>query len=355
MKKTNVYLNQSIVNYLNQLVDSSNAEDKFTLESVKKLLNVANTTDSPSLQSIFDKGIEVLYPNGLEPLNTTVSDGIPENLKGNSKFIAFLDNVTKKGFFGELSKDSEEYKERLLKVVAKFEAKFKPELDIETKALEFKTKGNDFLKSGDMLKAVDMYSEAIKLSPTGKSTHIFYCNRAAAYQHLGENEKAVEDCSMALALESSYVKAHSRLAKIYQNLGRDEDAKNSAQTALSLEPTNSGATEVLKALGGMTQKEAPTSPFGNMGAGGMPNLGGMDFGAMMNNPMVKQMAEQMAKNPDMMSNMASMMGGLGGSGGGGMPDFGAMMKQMGQDPNMMDSLGGLMGKKKDDDEPSSTT
>tara|TARA_Y200000002_G_C22105438_1_gene424475 strand:+ start:90 stop:338 length:249 start_codon:yes stop_codon:yes gene_type:complete len=45
-------------------------------------------------------------------------------------------------------------------------------------ALEWKSQGNAALKSKDFEKAVECYSEAIKLEP---SNHTFYSNRSAAY------------------------------------------------------------------------------------------------------------------------------------------------------------------------------
>ena len=80
---------------------------------------------------------------------------------------------------------------------------------------------------------------------------------------------------------------------------------------------------------------------GGGGAGGMPNLS-----EMMNNPMMRQMAQNLMSNPDMLNNlmsnprvrqMADQLGGRGGGGeggggGGGMPDIASLM----QDPSMME-------------------
>jgi small glutamine-rich tetratricopeptide repeat-containing protein alpha len=71
----------------------------------------------------------------------------------------------------------------------------------------------------------------------------------------------------------------------------------------------------------------------------MPDLAGL-----MQNPMMRQMAQNLMSNPDMMSNlmsnpqlanMASQFagrGGGGGGGGGGMPDLASLMN----DPNIAD-------------------
>jgi hypothetical protein len=56
--------------------------------------------------------------------------------------------------------------------------------------------------------------------------------------------------------------------------------------------------------------------------------GGMD--ALMKNPAMMQMAQQMMQNPAMMQQAMSMLGGAGGAGGaGGMPDLGALAGMLG--------------------------
>lgn len=58
--------------------------------------------------------------------------------------------------------------------------------------------------------------------------------------------------------------------------------------------------------------------------GGMGGQGGQgpDLGALLNNPMMQQMAQNMMQDPNMMQNMMNMMGGMGAGGMGGMPDAG---------------------------------
>ena len=76
---------------------------------------------------------------------------------------------------------------------------------------------------------------------------------------------------------------------------------------------------------------------GGGGGGGMP-----DLSQMMNNPMVRQMAQQVMQNPDMLNSMMSdprvaqmaerFGGGRGGGQGGGMPDLSSLMN----DPSIAD-------------------
>ncbi len=41
--------------------------------------------------------------------------------------------------------------------------------------------GNKAISSKDYLKAVDLYSQAIEACPDGRNSHIYFCNRAAAF------------------------------------------------------------------------------------------------------------------------------------------------------------------------------
>jgi import receptor subunit TOM70 len=45
-----------------------------------------------------------------------------------------------------------------------------------------------------------------------KADPIFYSNRAACYANLGFNDRVIEDCNEALALDPIYVKALNRRA-----------------------------------------------------------------------------------------------------------------------------------------------
>lgn len=65
-----------------------------------------------------------------------------------------------------------------------------------------------------------MYGKAILCKPDP----IFYSNRAACYNALGNWEKVVEDTSAAIALDSEYVKALNRRANAYEHLEKYSEA-----------------------------------------------------------------------------------------------------------------------------------
>lgn len=71
--------------------------------------------------------------------------------------------------------------------------------------------GNDRLANKKFQEAIVSYSKAIDLN---KSNAIYYSNRAAAYSHIGQHHKAIEDCKQAITIDPLYVKAYSRLGYV---------------------------------------------------------------------------------------------------------------------------------------------
>ncbi|XP_020275832.1 uncharacterized protein LOC109850267 [Asparagus officinalis] len=66
-------------------------------------------------------------------------------------------------------------------------------------------------------KAVEYYSSALACNAESRPfTAVCFCNRAAAYQALGQIADAIADCSLAIALDPSYPKAISRRATLHE-------------------------------------------------------------------------------------------------------------------------------------------
>ena len=83
-----------------------------------------------------------------------------------------------------------------------------------------KDAGNKAYGSKEYKQAIELYAKAIICKPDP----IFYSNRAACYNALGDWEKVVEDTTAALSLNNEYVKALNRRANAYEHLGRNGDA-----------------------------------------------------------------------------------------------------------------------------------
>jgi small glutamine-rich tetratricopeptide repeat-containing protein alpha len=189
----------------------------------------------------------------VESLGAQTCDQGQQDMASNSKFKAFLTTVTDRGYFKGCEPGSIEYIKREAKVIAKFRAKYSPADpttkgaaaaptsagDSEAKAKaaeEKKAAGNTAIGAKNYEEAVGLYSEAISLCPRGPNSHIYYCNRAAAYCHQNNYQLAASDCEAALALNPSYVKAYSRLGLARFFLGQYEAAVNAYQRANDLEP-----------------------------------------------------------------------------------------------------------------------
>lgn len=108
-----------------------------------------------------------------------------------------------------------------------------------------KEKGNAAYKGKQWNKAINYYSEAIKLN--GKNA-TYYSNRAAAYLQLGCFQKAEEDCNMAISLDKKNVKAYLRRGTARESLLFYKDAAQDFKHALVLEPQNKVARHAEKRL-----------------------------------------------------------------------------------------------------------
>ncbi|KAI9649448.1 TOM (translocase of outer membrane) complex component [Ciborinia camelliae] len=87
-------------------------------------------------------------------------------------------------------------------------------------AAKLKAAGNTAYGAKDYPRAIDLYGKAILCKPDP----IFYSNRAACYNALGEFEKVIEDTTAAINLDSEYVKALNRRANAYEHTEKYSEA-----------------------------------------------------------------------------------------------------------------------------------
>eukprot|EP00252_Welwitschia_mirabilis_P000757 TRINITY_DN1071_c0_g1_i1.p1 TRINITY_DN1071_c0_g1~~TRINITY_DN1071_c0_g1_i1.p1 ORF type:complete len:590 (+),score=124.05 TRINITY_DN1071_c0_g1_i1:345-2114(+) len=102
-----------------------------------------------------------------------------------------------------------------------------------------KEKGNSAYKEKQWQKAINFYTEAIKLN--GKNA-TYYSNRAAAYLELRSFSQAEADSSAAINLDKKNVKAYLRRGTAREMLGYYKEALEDFNHALVLEPTNTQAS-----------------------------------------------------------------------------------------------------------------
>ena len=87
-------------------------------------------------------------------------------------------------------------------------------------AAKLKAAGNTAYGSKDYNKAIELYGKAILCKPDP----IFYSNRAACYNALGQWEKVIEDTTAAINLDNEYVKALNRRANAYEHMEKYSEA-----------------------------------------------------------------------------------------------------------------------------------
>mmetsp|Transcript_16101 Transcript_16101/g.26295 ORF Transcript_16101/g.26295 Transcript_16101/m.26295 type:complete len:263 (+) Transcript_16101:175-963(+) len=93
-----------------------------------------------------------------------------------------------------------------------------------------KEAGNTAFQAGEYDKAIEAYSEAIKLNDLN---HVYYANRAAAYLAKEMFEDARSDCLKCISLDKTFVKAYLRLATAQRGLKDNEAALKTIREGMS--------------------------------------------------------------------------------------------------------------------------
>eukprot|EP01147_Barroeca_monosierra_P010596 gene10596-2719_t len=96
-----------------------------------------------------------------------------------------------------------------------------------------KEEANAFYKQREYRKAVELYTEAIRLD---SHCGTYLNNRAAANIQLHRFQDALNDVQTALSLEPNNTKFHLRASRCYQALGRLSDARRHLQQAQQFDP-----------------------------------------------------------------------------------------------------------------------
>ena len=107
-----------------------------------------------------------------------------------------------------------------------------PKSSLKDKAEELKKTGNEFFNNGYFVKAVELYSEAIKLDSTN---HVYFSNRAQAYRMMKLYQEAKADYSRAIEIEPNDVLNHYRKAKTLAVLHETQEAKEALAKAKELD------------------------------------------------------------------------------------------------------------------------
>ncbi|KAI5897599.1 TPR-like protein [Schizophyllum commune H4-8] len=179
----------------------------------------------------------------------------------------------------------------------------------KAQADKLKAEGNSLMSAKKYDDAIEAYTKAIALDP---SNPVYYSNRAAAYSSKQDHLSAVGDAEMAISVDPKFIKldpSNASLKSGLQNAKARIAEEPAASTSAVPEAGGSGGMPDLSSMANMMRGMGG----GGGGAGAGPDAGGApgmpDIAAMMQNPQMRKMAEDMMKNgtlQQLMSNPAIM-------------------------------------------------
>ncbi|XP_062078512.1 uncharacterized protein LOC133783012 [Humulus lupulus] len=119
-------------------------------------------------------------------------------------------------------------------------------------ANDAKLEGNQFYSSGQFEEALSKYELALQLAPEMTSSveicSTCHSNRAICYLKMGKYEETVKECTKALELNPSYIKALLRRGEAHEKLEHFEEAIADMKKILDLDPSNDQARKSIHRL-----------------------------------------------------------------------------------------------------------
>ncbi|XP_029430066.1 dnaJ homolog subfamily C member 7 isoform X2 [Rhinatrema bivittatum] len=101
-----------------------------------------------------------------------------------------------------------------------------------------KEEGNQAFKEGNYELAYELYSEALAIDPNNIKTNAkLYCNRGTVNSKLRKPQDAIDDCTDAIKLDETYIKAYLRRAQCYMDTEQFEEAVRDYEKVYQTEKT----------------------------------------------------------------------------------------------------------------------
>lgn len=173
----------------------------------------------------------------------------------------------------------------------------------KAEAENLKNEGNNLIKAERYQEAINAYTRAIELD---RNNAVYFCNRAAAYNKLGDFNAAVEDCKKAISIDPHYSKAYGRMGFAYASLNKHEEAIHCYRKAADIEPDNESYRNNLKMAEEKVQQRYPHTDENSSHQGpGISNS--VDIGNLLRNPTLVNMATQLMQDPYMQNLMSGFM------------------------------------------------
>ncbi|XP_030637881.1 protein unc-45 homolog B [Chanos chanos] len=125
--------------------------------------------------------------------------------------------------------------------------------------VQLKEEGNKYFQAGDIDKAIECYTKAIKVCKDKKVLAVIFRNRSACYLKKENYSNAASDASRAIDVDGSDIKALYRRCQALEKLGKLDMAFKDVQRCATLEPKNKTFLETLRRLGADIQKKLKTT------------------------------------------------------------------------------------------------
>jgi len=125
--------------------------------------------------------------------------------------------------------------------------------------IQLKDEGNKHFQAGDIDKAIECYSNAIKVCKDKKVLAVIHRNRSACYLKKENYANAASDASKAIDVDAADVKALYRRCQALEKLGKLDMAFKDVQRCATIEPKNKTFLETLRRLGAEIQAKLKTT------------------------------------------------------------------------------------------------
>ncbi|KAM9393011.1 protein unc-45 homolog B [Pholidichthys leucotaenia] len=125
--------------------------------------------------------------------------------------------------------------------------------------MQLKEEGNKHFQAGDIDKAIECYTNAIKVCKDKKMLAVIHRNRSACYLKKESYANAASDASKAIDVDAADIKALYRRCQALEKLGKLDMAFKDVQRCATLEPKNKTFLETLRRLGAEIQAKLKTT------------------------------------------------------------------------------------------------
>ncbi|XP_023269329.1 protein unc-45 homolog B [Seriola lalandi dorsalis] len=125
--------------------------------------------------------------------------------------------------------------------------------------VQLKDDGNKFFQAGDIDKAIECYTKAIKVCKDKKVLAVIHRNRSACYLKKENYANAASDASKAIDVDAADIKALYRRCQALEKLGKLDMAFKDVQRCATIEPKNKTFLETLRRLGADIQAKLKTT------------------------------------------------------------------------------------------------